>query len=339
MLVPGRSYVDPSRDYRYGFQGQEMDNELKGRGNSLNYTFRMHDPRVGRFLSLDPLAPQYPHNSPYAFSENRVIDGIDLEGREFSAVKTDKGWHIDVKFKIVNETETFLVTKGFLDKMIYQIEQGIKGFNGTDSDGDYISFSATYDSNATINAYVVDSFQNAAVEFGPKIFSTNESKADATGAGITPQSQKGNLNTGSVFIKGENLSLESKSAIVVRKNGDKVEKTNGAFTVFHEFLNHLISQSEKGVDDHQHPVVGTESTKFGPKKGSTVLVARKPLTIDNVNNNLFNPPFGKVDFLLTAEQLKLIKENVQKGLEKDCSECQIATPDENKVHEYEKPTE
>ncbi len=43
----------------------------------------MHDPRVGRFLSLDPLAPQYPHNSPYAFSENRVIDGIELEGAEF----------------------------------------------------------------------------------------------------------------------------------------------------------------------------------------------------------------------------------------------------------------
>ena len=83
MLVPGRSYVDPSRDYRYGFQGQEMDNELKGRGNSLNYTFRMHDPRVGRFLSVDPLTSSYPHNSPYAFSENRVIDGMELEGAEY----------------------------------------------------------------------------------------------------------------------------------------------------------------------------------------------------------------------------------------------------------------
>lgn len=48
----------------------------------MNYEFRMHDPRVGRFLSLDPLAPQFPHNSPYAFSENRVIDGVELEGLE-----------------------------------------------------------------------------------------------------------------------------------------------------------------------------------------------------------------------------------------------------------------
>ena len=49
----------------------------------------MHDPRVGRFLSLDPLAPDYPHNSPYAFAENRVIDGIDLEGGEFCRYDLD----------------------------------------------------------------------------------------------------------------------------------------------------------------------------------------------------------------------------------------------------------
>ncbi len=43
----------------------------------------MLDPRVGRFLSIDPLASEYPHNSPYAFSENRVIDGVELEGLEY----------------------------------------------------------------------------------------------------------------------------------------------------------------------------------------------------------------------------------------------------------------
>ncbi len=42
----------------------------------------MHDPRIGRFFAVDPLAPKYPHNSPYAFSENRVLDGIELEGLE-----------------------------------------------------------------------------------------------------------------------------------------------------------------------------------------------------------------------------------------------------------------
>jgi RHS repeat-associated protein len=68
--------------YRYGFQGQEKDDEWKGSGNSINYKYRMHDPRLGRFFSIDPLAKSFPWNSPYAFSENRVIDGIELEGLE-----------------------------------------------------------------------------------------------------------------------------------------------------------------------------------------------------------------------------------------------------------------
>jgi len=45
----------------------------------------MHDPRIGRFFAVDPLAPKYPHNSPYAFSENRVIDMVELEGLEAAA--------------------------------------------------------------------------------------------------------------------------------------------------------------------------------------------------------------------------------------------------------------
>ena len=82
MLVPNRH--GSSNSYRYGFQGQEKDDEIKGEGNSLNYEYRMHDTRVGRFFARDPLFSQYPWNSPYAFSENKVIDAIELEGLEAS---------------------------------------------------------------------------------------------------------------------------------------------------------------------------------------------------------------------------------------------------------------
>ena len=80
MLVPSRH--GSSDSYRYGFQGQEKDDEIKGEGNSLNYTFRMHDPRIGRFFAVDPLTKQYAYNSPYAFSENRVVDSKEAEGLE-----------------------------------------------------------------------------------------------------------------------------------------------------------------------------------------------------------------------------------------------------------------
>jgi RHS repeat-associated protein len=83
MLVPGRHYN--SEKYRFAFQGQEKDDEIKGStGTSYAYKFRMHDPRTGRFWSVDPLTKKYPYNSPYAFSENQVINAVELEGLEKS---------------------------------------------------------------------------------------------------------------------------------------------------------------------------------------------------------------------------------------------------------------
>jgi len=85
-LLPGRNYNAGS--YRNLFQGQLHDDEIYGAtGTSYAFEYRMHDPRVGRFCSIDPLAAKYPHNSPYAFSENRVIDGIDLEGLEYVSIE------------------------------------------------------------------------------------------------------------------------------------------------------------------------------------------------------------------------------------------------------------
>ena len=85
MLLPNRH--ESSSEYKYGFQGQEVDNEIKGEGNSVNYKYRMHDPRVLRFFATDPLEKHYPWNSPYAFSENRLIDGVEIEGLEFGSME------------------------------------------------------------------------------------------------------------------------------------------------------------------------------------------------------------------------------------------------------------
>ena len=68
--------------YRYSFQGQEKDDEVKGEGNSINYKYRMHDPRVGRFFAVDPLDDVYPDLTTYQFSHNSVIALVELEGKE-----------------------------------------------------------------------------------------------------------------------------------------------------------------------------------------------------------------------------------------------------------------
>ncbi len=80
--MPNRHFN--TSDYRYGFQGQELDNEIKGEGNSINYKYRMHDPRVGRFFATDPLSYKYPMLSEYQFSANTPIMAVELEGLESS---------------------------------------------------------------------------------------------------------------------------------------------------------------------------------------------------------------------------------------------------------------
>ena len=89
MLLPNRH--GNTSDYRYGFQGQELDNEIKGEGNSINYKYRMHDPRVMRFFAPDPLEKDYPYYSPYQFSGNRPIDKVELEGLEPAEPGTKEG--------------------------------------------------------------------------------------------------------------------------------------------------------------------------------------------------------------------------------------------------------
>jgi RHS repeat-associated protein len=77
MVMDGRNYM-AGNVYKYGFNGQEKENDISGvDGGYLVFEYRIQDARLGRFLSSDPLENEYPWNSPYAFAENRCIDGID----------------------------------------------------------------------------------------------------------------------------------------------------------------------------------------------------------------------------------------------------------------------
>ena len=88
MLQPGRSVN--TGGYRYGFNGKENDNEVKGEGEQQDYGMRVYDPRLGRFLSVDPLTYSYPYYSPYQFAGNIPIAAIDMDGLETHVVIYEK---------------------------------------------------------------------------------------------------------------------------------------------------------------------------------------------------------------------------------------------------------
>ena len=79
VLLPERAVN--TGDFRYGYNGMEGDPEVKGKGNSYDFGARMLDSRVGRFLSVDPLADKFPSLSPYNFCNNNPLRFIDPDGR------------------------------------------------------------------------------------------------------------------------------------------------------------------------------------------------------------------------------------------------------------------
>ncbi|SFW81842.1 RHS repeat protein [Chitinophaga sancti] len=87
----GVSYGIDGKGYRYGFNGKENDGEVKGEGNEQDYGMRVYDPRIGKFLSVDPLTMLYPHYTPYQFAGNTPLQAIDLDGAEEWKVTNKKG--------------------------------------------------------------------------------------------------------------------------------------------------------------------------------------------------------------------------------------------------------
>lgn len=101
----GRTYNNGS--YRYGFNGKENDNEVKGEGNSIDFGDRVHDPRLGRFLSLDRLSNKFPGESNYSYAGNNPILQVDVDGQ----------FKIPIHFRIFKEAfQAAKLSSGILER-------------------------------------------------------------------------------------------------------------------------------------------------------------------------------------------------------------------------------
>jgi RHS repeat-associated protein len=85
---------------RFTFQGQEIQKDYDL--GWYSFKWRNHDPSIGRFFNVDPLAEDYSYNSPYAFSENKVTAHIELEGLESKSIHNNR-----------NKTNTTKLVKAF----------------------------------------------------------------------------------------------------------------------------------------------------------------------------------------------------------------------------------
>ena len=241
MLVPNRHAS--SNSYRYGFQGQEKDNEIKGEGNSVNFKYRMHDPRIGRFFATDPLSGNFPWNSPYAFSENRVIDGVELEGLERVTViynwnKKTNGYDMPIT-----------IDQGYGVGKVYRWEGGSNVPEGYDTRLLYIiDNKESYDVVSKSAGRIIketDLVMNLEVKTSKKVELKKDFKYVNVEASIEAQAQKTtikyNISKGKTSVKGEGPKVTVKGgggafgiSITAAKssNGDyKGETTYGPLTL------------------------------------------------------------------------------------------------------------
>jgi RHS repeat-associated protein len=79
--------------YRYGFNGYESDDEVKGNGNSYTTQFRQYDPRLGRWLTKDPVFK--PQESPFALNGNNPVLIIDPNGADSTKVGGAWFWKVE----------------------------------------------------------------------------------------------------------------------------------------------------------------------------------------------------------------------------------------------------
>ena len=175
MLMPGM-YSTGSANYRFGFNGMIRDDDVKekistvppmneGIGNSYSTEFRMYDPRVGRWLSSDPLAQKFPSLSPFIGMGNNPILFTDVRGDSIfsygdqtsNMVKglTKKyGKELSINFSSLNNCDQLNISKN-------------SNFKGTLSDAAASLIEASNSQSANVNIFGL-SADNANVAYDEK---------------------------------------------------------------------------------------------------------------------------------------------------------------------------
>ena len=117
--MPGRKYdLSGTKIYRFGFNGMERGDEVYGDGDEYTTKFRQYDPRLGRWLSIDPDQIHYEHVSPYIAMDNNPIIKTDIYGNSWDT------WVDALKHAVQEASESFVDGAGKLGGAIVDVAEG-----------------------------------------------------------------------------------------------------------------------------------------------------------------------------------------------------------------------
>ncbi len=275
--------AEVGESYRFGFNGKEKDQEgMGGGGSTYDYGFRIYNPNLGKFLSVDPLASSFPFYTPYQFAGNKPICSLDLDGLEdIYYMKSFKDKQGDAVIDLMNETS---LGKEFLNE--FQNKEVNIGYDLFLVTTPLSGAKGETDTYYAPNALLFDSETRTTINAHDAIKKVRENRANGIeNSGEIYESIKDNLTEEVLFGDGlgETLS-KGRSIIIIRINeermanissSDKTESINALSeitkTVGHEIKAHAnrMATGAKQLPEKDHiDFQGTPAEGLGNMPGS-----------------------------------------------------------------------
>jgi RHS repeat-associated protein len=259
--------------YRFGFNGQEKDDEITGNtGSHLDFGARIYDSRIGRWMVIDPLAAKYPNYSPYNFVGNSPIIAIDKEGKDIYIIISNA------------ESGTTEIQKVNIEQVIYKMastqmgEEFIQKYVNNPNEDVYITVGKCTSDNSlatTRRAFRGDEFVNPeTVEIGTHSILTDEGLPE---------------------FKGVEIDAEKKNYFIIMNNDDfgskeinsELSLKRGAKILGHEFGAHLKDKRQKRKDE-EHDAWGQKHyDAFEVDKGSKADQYNKQVDKSNTSSEKY----------------------------------------------------
>jgi RHS repeat-associated protein len=254
--------------YNYKFQEQELQET-----GFYSFKWRQYMPDVGRFFNIDPLSEKYAYQSHYNFSENRVIDGRELEGLEWVSSRNleEKTVNLHLTYKLTNNTINAL-TNDQLKTLVTERQNAINTFvGGKTSEGYNLSFSFTQSETATIVWDYNMGFDITNVVDLNKAPKSDIEFALTTALGMTDIIGNTQINRTQISVgKSEHFLWNKDGQIEFDKDDRSTIAQTGVHETLHELgLGHLDKETLKDPKNivQAHPT-GTVVT---PQQRSTII--------------------------------------------------------------------
>jgi RHS repeat-associated protein len=276
MNMPGRKFTQPNSSYRYGFNGKEQDKETTGT-STYDYGFRIYNPALGRFLSVDPLAKSYPWFTPYQFASNTPIQAIDIDGKEGETyleteIKDGKEIvlrrviEIDIYVKVsdVKDTKEYPVKdfspkeiKKFASKFNNDLAKHYKDGKFKDKDGNLVAFKFNITPFGG-TAGSVSEFRDYLRDEDVGILKDKDGNTLGTRTVIAQQTHLSNVkppvDAEATFAPGELGEFTGSTATM---NDEQYDKEDATYTLAHEIGHFLL----KNHPDAEVKNMGASATK------------------------------------------------------------------------------